>query len=158
MKHTTRYRLAVKLQRRKKKKKQKKKEIKKRTVSTRFRNENNFHGIRFRALSEICLLRVRLKDSSFFSISLFDPLFLPRPAILSVHPTTCRLLHQRSYNFSQKASIIVIVRKFMVDGVVRGATTCESSQGEETERNVDDSLEKISVFFVPESSSQSAYR
>lgn len=40
----------------------------------------------------------------------------------------CRLLRRRSYNFSEKAPIIVIVRKFMVDGVLaHGATTCESS-------------------------------
>lgn len=40
----------------------------------------------------------------------------------------CRLLQRRSYNFSEKASIIVIVRKFMVDGVLaHGTTTCETS-------------------------------
>lgn len=87
---------------------------------------------RFRAFSRICL---RPKDSSSF--------LLPRPwwpparfffvfftSTQSPRPSygRCRLLQRRSYNFSEKASIIVIVCKFMVDGVfAHGTTTCESS-------------------------------
>jgi hypothetical protein len=52
----------------------------------------------------------------------------------------------------------VIVRKFTVDGVVvRGATTCESSQGEETERETRGrrALEGFQFSPSPESRSQS---
>jgi len=94
------------------------------------KKENDFlDSTCFRALSDIIpesAQKIRFSSLRFFfpRLSLSLSLFIQRPAD-----------YYASYNFSQKASIIVIVRKFTVDRVVvRGATTCESSQGEETGR------------------------
>ena len=91
------------------------------------------------AFSWICLLRVRPKDLSSPSLhsSLIHTLF-PSLKDLSVYQMVCRLLRHRNYNFSQKTSIIVIVRKFTVDAA---QLPSESSQREETERNVGQALQ-----------------
>lgn len=57
--------------------------------------------------------RDRPKASSFF----FPPFFPFSFPTLSLAPFEGRLLHRNDYNFSQKVSIIVIVRGFTVDSV-----------------------------------------